>query len=222
MPTIPLRYRSFLFILAGFLYAKDAAADWPSWRGPQDNGGTEIGTYPEVLKIENALWSVELPGKGCSTPIILDKNVYLTAPVNGNDAVLSYDWNGKQRWSTTFGPENAGRHRNGSGSNASPISDGHAVFAYFKSGTLAAVEMDGSLRWKTNLVERFGKDTLFWDHGTSPVLTKKHVIMARMHEGESWLAAFDKVSGEMDWKVARNYSTPKECDHGYTTPLVIE
>ena len=26
----------------------------------------------------------------------------------------------------------------------------------------------------------------------------------------------------MAWKVARNYKTPTECDHGYTTPLVIQ
>ena len=109
----------------------------------------------------------------------------------------------------------------GSGSNASPVTDGHAVFVFFKSGTFAAVELNGVVRWQTDLVERFGKDTLFWDHGTSPVLTEKYVIMARMHQGESWLAAFDKVSGEMAWKVARNYTTPVECDHGYTTPLVI-
>jgi outer membrane protein assembly factor BamB len=102
------------------------------------------------------------------------------------------------------------------------VTDGEAVFVYFKSGTLAAVELDGRVRWQTDLVARFGKDTLFWDHGTSPVLTDKHVVMARMHQGESWLAAFDKSSGEMAWKVARNYTTPTECDHGYTTPLVIQ
>ncbi len=36
------------------------------------------------------------------------------------------------------------------------------------------------------------------------------------------MAAFDKVSGELTWKVDRNYSTPTECDHGYSTPLVIQ
>ena len=87
---------------------------------------------------------------------------------------------------------------------------------------MAAVELDGKVRWKTDLVERFGKDTLFWDHGTSPVLTEQYVIMARMHQGESWLAAFDKETGELAWKVARNYATPTECDHGYATPLVIQ
>jgi len=200
----------------------EVQSDWPHWRGPANNGSTESGTYPVSFDANNAVWRAPLPGKGCSTPIVWKQTIYLTAPVDGKDAVLSFDWSGKERWRTTFGAEDAGRHRNGSGCNASPATEGDGVFVYFKSGTLAAVELKGSIRWQTNLVKRFGKATLFWDHGTSPVLTKKYVIMARMHHGESWLAAFDKSSGDMAWKVARNYETPTEGDHGYTTPLVIQ
>lgn len=200
----------------------EEVADWRSWRGPLGNGSIEQGTYPDKFSGEEFLWRTKLPGKGCSTPILLQGNIYLTSPADGKDALLSYDFQGVEQWRAVFGKENAGKHRNGSGSNASPATDGKAVFVYFKSGTLAAVELDGKIRWQTDLVERFGKDTLFWDHGTSPVLTEKYVIMARMHQGESWLAAFDKASGDMVWKVARNYKTPVECDHGYTTPLVIQ
>ncbi|MDB5391576.1 MAG: outer rane biosis protein BamB [Planctomycetaceae bacterium] len=198
------------------------ALDWRSWRGPLGNGSIEQGNYPVKFSAEKYLWRTPLPGKGCSTPITLDGMIYLTSSADGNDALLCYDFQGAEKWRSTFGKENAGKHRNGSGSNASPVTDGKAVFVFFKSGTFAAVELDGKVRWKTDLVERFGKDTLFWDHGTSPVLTEKCVIMTRMHQGESWLAAFDKQSGDMAWKVARNYSTPTECDHGYTTPLVIQ
>lgn len=196
--------------------------DWVSWRGPQGNGSVEMGDYPVVFGAEKYAWRTKLPGKGCSTPILLGGKIYLTSPAEGNDALLCYDMLGAEQWRAVFGPENAGKHRNGSGSNASPITDGKGIYIFFKSGTLAAVNLDRSVRWKTDLVERFGKDTLYWDHGTSPVLTAKHVIMARMHQGESWLAAFDKETGEMAWKVARNYTTPTECDHGYATPLVIE
>lgn len=200
----------------------DDAAEWRSWRGPLGNGSIEQGSYPEKFGADKYLWKTKLPGKGCSTPILLKEEIYLTAPVEGKDAVLCYDAAGKEKWRTVFGTENAGKHRNGSGSNASPVTDGKGIFVFFKSGTFAAVNLDGTTRWKTDLVERFGKDTLFWDHGTSPVLTDKYVVMTRMHEGESWLAAFDKESGEMVWKVARNFKTPVECDHGYTTPLVIK
>ena len=114
-----------------------------------------------------------------------------------------------------------GKHRNGSGCNPSATTDGNGVFVYFKSGTLAAVNLDGAVRWQTNLVTRYGAANLYWDYGTSPVLTEKFVVMAKMHEGDSWVAAFDKVTGEMRWKIPRNYKTPHEGDHGYTTPQLI-
>jgi len=69
--------------------------------------------------------------------------------------------------------------------------------AYFKSGTLAAVELDGSKRWNIDLVKEFGPAKMYWSHGTSPVLTQKYVIMARICEGGSWLAAFDKQTGKL-------------------------
>ncbi|MGE0608694.1 MAG: PQQ-binding-like beta-propeller repeat protein [Pirellulales bacterium] len=222
MPSKALIAAFCFVVLAGRATFAEELSNWPAWRGPASNGSTEQGSYPDKFSGSQYLWRSELPGKGCSTPIVLDGMIYLTAPVEGQDALLGYDSQGTERMRTVFGKENAGKHRNGSGSNASPVTDGAGVFVYFKSGTLAAVEPTGELRWQTNLVERFGKDTLFWDHGTSPVLTDKYVIMARMHAGESWLAAFDKASGEMAWKVARDYQTPVECDHGYTTPLVIQ
>ena len=48
--------------------------------------------------------------------------------VQRNDALVSFDWSGKPRFSATFGPETPGRHRNGSGCNASCVCDGTAVF----------------------------------------------------------------------------------------------
>lgn len=209
-----------VLVLLGTLALSTAVADlnWPRWRGPDDNGNS-AASIP--VKWERPLWQTPLPGKGCSTPIVWEKRIYLTAPTNSQDAALAFDWSGKTLWQTTFGREQAGKHRNGSGCNASPATDGQGVFVYFKSGTLAALEFDGRVRWQTNLVAAYGPDTLYWDHGSSPVLTEKFVVMARMHHGESWLAAFDKATGELRWKAARNFETPVEGDHSYATPLVL-
>lgn len=197
-------------------------SNWPRWRGPNDNGSTAAGNYPVRFGADSGLhWKAALPGKGCSTPIVWNERIYLTAPVDGQDALLAFDWNGAPLWQTRLGAETAGKHRNGSGSNPSPLTDGTALYAQFKSGALAAVEPDGRVRWKTNLVERFGKSTLYWDYGTSPVLTADAVVVATMHQGESYLAAFDKQTGAMKWKVSRNYSTPVENDHSYATPLLV-
>lgn len=205
----------------GDLLNADSPQNWPRWRGPEDNGSIEGGNFPINWDAERVLWKVELPGRGCSTPIVWDNRIYVTAPTNGNDSLIGFDESGKRLWQAEFGQENPGKHRNGSGCNPSPVTDGNKIFVNFKSGTLAAVNLEGSILWQTNLVDRFGSDTLFWDHGTSPVLTADSVVMTRMHKGESWLAAFDKLSGEIKWKVPRNYETPVEGDHGYSTPLVI-
>ena len=227
MGNVIMSYRSMLWIglvLAGggSAVAGELDARWPRWRGPQDNGSIEGGSYPVRWDADNTLWKTALPGKGCSTPVVWNRQIFVTAPSQGRDALLALDWSGKQLWQAKFGPEDPGKHRNGSGANPSPVTDGKSIFVNFKSGTLAAVSPAGEILWQTNLVERFGPDTLFWDHGTSPVLTEKCVVMTRMHRGESWLAAFDKATGEMQWKVPRNYSTPTEGDHGYATPLIIE
>ena len=199
------------------------AGDWPQWRGPQDNGVAEPGNYPvKWSETENVLWKAPLPGKGCSTPIIWKQRIYLTAPIDGEDAALAFDWNGKPLWQTKLGNENPGKHPRGSGSNPSPVTDGKSIFVYFKSGNFAALDLDGKVLWQTNLVKAFGKDTLYWDHGSSPVVTKQFVVMVRMHKGESWVAAFDKATGKIAWKVPRNFETLIEGDHSYTTPLVIE
>jgi outer membrane protein assembly factor BamB len=169
----------------------------------------------------NVLWKAALPGKGCSTPAVSGRRIFLTAPANRLDGVLAFDWAGKALWQVTLGPEQAGKHQNGSGCNPSPVTDGRAVFVSFKSGLLAALELDGRVRWQTNLVAGFGRVSLFWDQGTSLVLTADAVVLARMHHGDSWLAAFDKGTGKLLWKVARNYQTPEEGDQSYSTPLLI-
>lgn len=220
-----MRFLSTTVLLTLALVAADAADTnlrWPNWRGPNADGSTAGGPYPiHWSDTSNVLWKVPLPGKGCSTPIVWENHIFVTAPLDGQDAVLAMDWNGKELWKTKLGAERAGKHRNGSGSNASPVTDGQRVFVYFKSGNFAALDFSGTVLWQTNLVEAFGRDTLYWDHGTSPVLTDHGVVMARLHHGESWLASFDKTTGALQWKVARNYETPAENDHGYATPLVI-
>ncbi|MFC1766197.1 PQQ-binding-like beta-propeller repeat protein [Planctomycetota bacterium] len=194
---------------------------WPRWRGPDASGSITSGHYPVNWDPEKPLWKYEVPGKGCSTPIVWEKTIYLTTGAEGLDTVLAFDWSGQQLWQKQLGTEVAGKHNNGSGSNPSAATDGSTIFVCFKSGHFAALERDGSIRWKTNLFERFGKDDRFWDFGTSPVLTQKDVVMAHMHDGDSWLAAFDKATGDLSWKVSRNYETAKEGSQAYSTPVVF-
>ena len=221
-PVIASASFCIITMVATSISAGEPSFEWPSWRGPRDQGSIVRGSFPIDWTPQDARWKIDLPGKGCSTPIVHGEHIYVTAPAGGVDALLAIHQSGKLAWTTTFGKEIPGRHRNGSGCNASPVTDGRAVFVYFKSGTLAAVRLDGQILWQKNLIDQYGPVKLYWDHGTSPVLTRNHVVMARIHGGDSWLAAFDKRSGKLAWKVARNFKTPREGDHGYTTPIVIQ
>jgi len=194
---------------------------WASWRGPGDLGSSAQGEYPAKLDGDTLVWKIELPGKGCSTPIVWDGQIFITSPDGNQDAVIAYSWEGKEQWRTKLGGAKQGKHQNGSSCNPSPVTDGEYLFAYFKSGTLAALDLQGKELWKTNLVEEFGGYQLYWDLGNSPVITDAHVVVAVMHGGKSFLIAYDKKSGKVAWQSERNYKTPVEGDQSYATPHVI-
>lgn len=206
--------------LAGAPGLTASPLDWPNWRGPDGNGSIETGKYPTRWDATNVLWKTVLPGKGSSTPIALDRRIYVTAPADGQDTLLAFDFDGGALWQTKLGAESRPKHRTlGSSANASPVTDGKGLFVYFRSGTFAALDLDGTVRWRLNLVEQFGQDQLFWDQGSSPVVTDKEVVMVRLHGGDSWLAGFDKTTGELRWRQTRHFETPVENNNAYNTPV---
>jgi len=206
------------------LAALPAGADnWPNWRGPAVDGvAAGSGYVSSWSPTEHVLWRVKLPGLGASTPAVWGDRVVVTCAVDGKDAVLCLDRSGKEVWQRELGKEKPGKHKKATGCNPSPVTDGKHAWVYYKSGDLAALDLaDGTVVWQTNLQEKFGDDTLWWDLGTSPVLSKQAVIVAVMQTGPSYLAAFDRTSGELLWKQDRMLDAPEEAAQSYSTPLVI-
>ena len=206
-------------------------ANWPAWRGPTGNGLADNVKFPSSFTNEkNIKWKVKLPGSGSSTPAIWGDNIFITSAIDSKDGVTCLDRNGKKRWSHTFGNERGGKHKNGSGSNPSPVTDGENVFVYYKTGTLASVDFQGREKWQRNLQKDFGSDSLWWDLGTSPVLVGDLIVIAVMQEYEggdpkadedSYLVAFSKSNGKLKWKTNRTYKVKAETGQSYTTPLVV-
>lgn len=214
----------FYFLLAAAMITATAHADnWPGWRGPTSNQVATQGDYPTTLDPNtNAVWKIDLPGKGSSTPCVWKDRIFITCDIEGQDGILCYDLAGKEQWRKTLGEQRPGKHRNASGSNPTPITDGKRVFVYYKSGTVAALNFKGEVLWKLNLQEKYGKDTLWWDLGTSPVFAGDNIVIAVMQAGESYLVALDQQSGDVAWRTLRTYKRPTESDQAYTTPIVAE
>ncbi len=212
-----------LSLLAVLPFVSALADDWPQWRGPAGLSIAEPGEYPTKFSSEkNVKWKVELPGVGSSTPIVWGDQIFVTSGIDGQDGITAYNWSGEQIWQQKLGKERPGKHKNGSGSNPSPITDGKQLIVYYKSGTVASLRLDGKLNWKANLQENYGEDTLWWDLGTSPVFAGGNIVIAVMQEGESYLVALNPKDGSEVWKADRTFKVQKETGQSYTTPHVTE
>ena len=197
------------------------AENWPTWRGPAGTGVAGAGVFPtRWSRDEHVAWKQPIPGKGTSTPTVWDERVFLTGQEQGHNLAICLDLNGRTLWRTAIGEHRAGKHRKASGSNPSSVVDGEYVFVYFKSGDLACLDFDGKILWQKNLQRMFGADTLWWDLGTSPVLTRELVVIACIQSEDSYVVAFQKGSGTLAWKRARNLGAPLEAAQSYATPIV--
>jgi outer membrane protein assembly factor BamB len=132
--------------------------------------------------------------------------------------------NGNELWRRQLGQQRENKRPEiSSGSNPSPVTDGKNVVVYYKSGNLACLDVNGQEKWKVNLQDQYGEDSLWWDLGTSPVIAGDRVVVAVMqgNESASYLVAIDLDSGEVAWKQDREYDNARESDQAYTTPRVV-
>jgi outer membrane protein assembly factor BamB len=189
---------------------------WPRWRGPSGQGYVEGSGYPDRWSdTENVLWKVRVPGSGNSSPIVWSDRIFLTSAYEGGRrlSLLAFDRsNGKLLWESPIpqkGVEHA--HRKNGHASATPVTDGKLVYASFGAHGLVAFDFDGEIVWHRQVV------TLDNYHGSagSPILYKNTVILYQDHQGDSFVAAFDKRTGETTWWTERTTRT------GWGTPIVI-
>jgi outer membrane protein assembly factor BamB len=208
-------------ILGTFALLPCFADDWQQWRGNHQTGVALGESFPTIWsETQGVVWRADLAGLGGSTPVIAGDLAFLTAGIDQKNQLLAFDLKtGKQKWSTSIGNDVGGKHRKGSGANPSAVTDGKLTYAYFRSGDIAAVDREGKILWHKNLQQEFGADTLWWDLGTSPLLTEHAIVIAVMQTGPSYLVALNKQSGEVLWQTDRVLDAPEEAAQSYSTPL---
>ena len=98
----------------------------------------------------------------------------------------------------------------------SAVSDGERVYAWFATGQLVALDMDGGLVWQRHLGRDYGPFEIVWGHSSSPVLYEDLIILQCDHETGAYLLALDLRTGEERWKADRGPAL-----RSYSTPLVV-
>ena len=85
----------------------------------------------------------------------------------------------------------------------SPITDGQLVYAWFGTGQLVALDMNGKLAWQRHLGQENSPFDINWGHASSPTLFGDSLILLCDHGPAAYLLAVDKKTGKDRWKTDR-------------------
>jgi hypothetical protein len=221
--------------------ARDDLHYWPQWRGPLTTGLAPYADPPiEWSENKNIRWKSGIPGFGHSTPVVWGEYLYLTSakaygessvPKRAN-AYMAHDnvatvqhqefivlavrrANGQIAWQKTVHRElpAEGGHNTASLASNSPVTEGKRIYASFGSRGLFCLDLKGNILWTKDFGEMLTKHA--HGEGSSPVLYENTIVVNWDHEGESFVIALDKRTGEQQWKSPRDEVT------SWATPIVV-
>ncbi len=231
-----------------------AQVQWPLFRGPGAGEVADDPALPERWsETENVVWRVDIPGQSWSSPVVWGDHIFVTSAISageepapipglydpGDDngatrssavhrwVVLDIDFDtGRLRWQRELyrAAPTIAKHIKNSYASETPVTDGRHVYVYFGSvGLVAAINLSGETVW-TQQVGAF-ETTLGFGSAASPALHRDRLYIVNDNVTESFIAAFDKQTGEEIWRVARdergqNWSTPFVWENELRTEIV--
>lgn len=202
------------------------AHDWPEFRGPTGQGLSPAKDVPVRWDAtHNVAWSVELPGAGWSSPVLVRRRLYLTTARSqpGSKGLelgaLCLDArDGKVLWDTTvFRPEDgASLHRKNGHASPTPIVRDGRMYVHFGHLGTACLDLAGRVLWRQSSVKYPPQH----GNGGSPVLAGDLLVFNCDGVTDPMVVALDRRSGDVRWKAPRhNEPVPKK--FSFSTPLLI-
>ena len=191
------------------------AADWPSWRGPEQNGISQETNWSSNWGTTGPkkVWTASV-GVGFSTVAVSADRVFTAGWADGQDSVRCLDAaTGKVLWAYSY-EEKLGNKMYEGGPNATPVVAGGRVFTVSKTGrTLCLDAASGKVQWEVDLAKQIGAKLSDWGVSGSPVLADpKTVLIAYGPAG----VALDAGTGRVLW----NSGNGK--DMTFATPVVTQ
>lgn len=242
MLTRPTRWSAVVLLAAAVPAQAEGPHCWGQWRGPLGTGVAPAGDPPVRWSgTENIRFKTALPGTGYGSPVVWGDRVFLTAaiPVGPHVDPVPDDMPGAhdnarvtQRhefvalavdrrdgtiaWQKKLHEQlpHAVYHKSGALAAASAVTDGEHVLAFFGSYGLYCLGVDGEVLWQNDLGDMQVKHG--HGEGSSPALHGEVVIVNWDHEGQSFITALDKRTGEELWRKDRDEVT------SWATPIVVE
>ncbi|GAA5510538.1 PQQ-binding-like beta-propeller repeat protein [Novipirellula caenicola] len=201
-----------------------AAQDWAQWRGPDANNhaATDI-KLPfrwDVSTASDVAWRTRIPGRGHSTPIVVEDSIFLTTAdvAKQTQSLLKLnrsDGRMMDQWVIHRGTLPERIHPHNSHASPSPAFDGTRIYVAFHTDDaiwVTALTTEGREVWQRK-VSNFAPEAFQFGYGASPIIEDDLVIVAAEYDGEdSGLYALDSRTGKPVWKTARpknlNFASP--------------
>lgn len=179
------------------------AANWPSWRGPTNDGVTEETNLPvEWSDSQNVKWKVPLPDRGNSTPVIWGDKLFLTqsVPKENRRMLMCFDKKtGKLLWKSGITcTDHEPTHATNPYCSASPATDGERVVVSFGSA-VHCYDLNGKEQWKRS---DLGVQKHIWGNASSPVLEGDRIFFNFGPGEKTVMYCFDKKTGKTLWQHA--------------------
>jgi outer membrane protein assembly factor BamB len=208
-----------------------AAADWPQFRGPTQQGHADAKGLPvEWGPDKNVVWKIPVPGKGWSSPVVAGGRIYLTTAVPNGEApkpgvslrTICYEAaTGKLLWDTeVIRADGAGLpnvHSKNSQASPTAVVSGDKVFVHFGHlGTGCVTATDGKVVW----VNRDLKYAPVHGNGGSPVLHDGKLIFCVDGADRQEVVALNAADGTVAWRTPRSANAKKS--FSFSTPLVTD
>src|SRR5262245_59110255 len=145
-------------------------ADWPHYRGPNQDGSTSE-TIASISKSGlRELWRVEL-GTGLSSVVAAGGKVYSAGFRNGKEELVCLDTQaGKVQWTQEWRAK-LGDYLFEGGPRGTPTLDGDRVYMVGADGdVVCANTANGKIVWRKNLVKDFDGRRMDWGFSGSPTV----------------------------------------------------
>jgi outer membrane protein assembly factor BamB len=199
--------------------------NWPQWRGPNLDGSSNEKNLPvKWSKTENVTWSLPMPSRSGSTPIIWGERVLLNVADGDNLELwcLTRD-KGEVLWKKPITGGNFKINKQNM-SSPSPVTDGKTIYIMTGTGIVKAFDFDGKQLWERDIQKDYGKFGLNWGFGSSPLLYNDSLYINVLHgmktDDPSYVLRVEAKTGKTLAKVERPTTAQVESPDAYTTPTV--
>jgi outer membrane protein assembly factor BamB len=205
------------------------ADDWPEFRGPTGQGLLPSGSLPtEWDPTKNVAWKQEIPGKGWSSPIIVNGRVYLTTAVPIKDSAtkdlaleaLCLDAKtGKTVWETKVFQQDGAKapsiQPKNSHASPTPLVSGDRLYAHFGHMGTACLDLDGNVVWRNDTI----KYAPVHGNGGTPIVVDDLLIFSCDGGDKRFVVALDRGTGQVRWQTDRDVNVARK--FSFSTPLLI-